>query len=107
MAKKQKQRQSDIGVLDKQKNKLEPPKKFQVIMHNDDYTPMEFVNALLQQIFHRSPAEASRITMTVHKGEKGVAGIYSREIAETKSRQANEVAQANGHPFLTEIEPTD
>ena len=107
MTKKQKQGQSDIGVLDKQKNKLEPPKKFQVIMHNDDYTPMEFVSALLQQIFHRSPAEASRITMVVHKGEKGVAGIYSREIAETKSRQANEVSKANGHPFLTEIEPVD
>ena len=107
MTKKQKQKQSDIGVLDKQKNKLQPPKKYKVIMHNDDYTPMEFVNALLQQIFHRSPAEASRITMVVHKGEKGVAGIYSKEIAETKSRQANEAAHTNGHPFLTEIEPTD
>ncbi len=107
MSKKQRQKQSDIGVLDKQKNKLEPPKKFKVVMYNDDYTPMDFVEALLLQLFHKSPAEASRITMTVHKGEKGVAGVYSKEIAETKSRQANQTAKAHGHPFLTEIEPAD
>ena len=107
MPKQQKKDQSDIGVLDKQKNKLEPPKKFQVIMYNDDYTPMDFVEALLMEIFHRSPAEASRITMTVHKGDKGIAGIYSKEIAETKSRQANDIAKNHGHPFLTEIEPAD
>ena len=107
MSKKQRQKQSDIGVLDKQKNKLEPPKKFKVVMYNDDYTPMDFVEALLLQLFHKSPAEASRITITVHKGEKGVAGVYSKEIAETKSRQANQTAKAHGHPFLTEIEPAD
>ena len=76
-------------------------------MYNDDYTPMQFVEALLLQLFHKSPAEAARITLTVHKGEKGIAGVYSREIAETKSNQANQAAKTHGHPFLTEIEPAD
>ena len=105
MPKQQKKDQSDIGVLDRHKNKLEPPKKYQVIMYNDDFTPMDFVEALLQQVFYRSPAEAARITLTIHKGEKGIAGVYSREVAETKSRQANEVAKSHGHPLLTEYEP--
>jgi len=105
MPKQQKKDLSDIGVLDRHKNKLEPPKKYQVIMYNDDYTPMQFVEVLLQQVFYRSAAEASRITLTIHKGEKGIAGIYSREIAETKSRQANEAAKSHGYPLLTEYEP--
>ena len=105
MPKKGLDKKGDLGLKDKQKHKVEPPKNYKVVLHNDDYTPMQFVEALLQQVFFRSPAEASRITLTIHKGEKGIAGIYSKEIAETKSRQANEVAKSHGHPLLTEYEP--
>ena len=83
------------------------PPMYNVILLNDDYTPMDFVEKLLQQVFYRSPAESSRITLTIHLGEKGIAGVYSKEIAETKSRQANEVAKAHGHPLLTEYEQAE
>ena len=61
MTKKQKQKDSDIGLDSRQRNKIEPPKKYKVKLLNDDYTPMNFVTKILEILFHRSPAEATRI----------------------------------------------
>ena len=76
----QKKRQSDT----KTKERVSRPRKYKVIMFNDDYTPMEFVIQILEQIFNRSSAEATRIMLTVHRQGSGIAGVYSKEIATTK-----------------------
>ena len=98
-------KQSDLGLKDKQRHKIEPPKKYKVILHNDDYTSMDFVVIILEQLFHRSKAEATRIMLNVHNKGKGIAGVYTREIAETKVAQVRSAAIQQGVPLLAESEP--
>ena len=105
MSKKKLDKKSDIGVMDRDDRKIEKPRRFKAIMHNDDYTPMEFVTLILETLFNKSSAEATRLTLDVHKKGRGVAGVYSREICETKCVQANHIAKESGHPFLVESEP--
>ena len=85
--------------------KVEKPKLYKVVLLNDDFTPVNWVASLLVALFNKEPAEAHLIATSVHKLGKGIAGIYSRDIAETKSYQANEAARMDQHPFLTTIEP--
>ena len=95
-------RESDLNIKDKKKFKK--PSKYNVIFNNDDYTPMVFVELILQQIFHKNSEDAKAITLSVHKTGKGIAGTYSREIADTKSNLSNETARTNGFPLLVTIE---
>ena len=74
------------GVDLKDRQKVEPPKKFKVVLHNDDYTPMELVVLILVEVFNKGLEEANSIMMKVHKQGKGIAGVYSKEIAETKTK---------------------
>ena len=85
-------------------NKAKPPSKWAVILHNDDYTPMEFVVFILIEIFHHPPERAERIMLSVHKEGMGVAGIYRLEIAETKAYDTAEVAKENQYPLKITIE---
>jgi ATP-dependent Clp protease adaptor protein ClpS len=87
------------------KQKLAPPPRYAVIMLNDDFTPMDFVVMLLTKLFKKSQDEAEAIMIEVHKKGKGVAGLYTRDIAEARVHQANAIAQANEHPFKCEMEP--
>ena len=105
MPKKKMDKQSDIGVMDRQKNKVEPPKKYKVVLHNDDYTSMQFVVVLLEQLFRKSKAEATRIMLNIHNNGKGIAGVYTREIAETKCAQVKQAALQPELPLLAEMEP--
>ena len=105
MSRKKMDKQSDIGVMDRQKNKVEPPKKYKVILHNDDYTSMEFVVAILQQIFHKTKADATAIMLNVHNKGKGIAGVYPKGIADTKAAQVKAVAENYQVPLLAEVEP--
>ena len=73
--------ETNANILEKIDLKIKKPKKFIVIMHNDDFTTMEFVVAILSDIFNRSIEEANKIMMEVHKNGKGVAGIYPYDIA--------------------------
>ena len=82
----------------------EPP-KFAVVLLNDDFTPMDFVVLLLTNLFRKSPDEAEAIMLDVHNKGKGIAGVYTKDIAETRVHQANSIAQENGHPFLCSVEP--
>lgn len=93
------------GTITREKTRVRPPPFYQVVLHNDDYTPMEFVVHLLERIFDMDRERATRIMLRIHTSGKGVCGVYTRDIAETKSRQANRKARDHGHPLLCEIEP--
>ena len=80
------------------------PSKFAVVLHNDDYTPMEFVVFVLQEIFHHPFERAERIMLSVHEEGVGVAGIYHFEIAEQKAYDTAEEAQQNQYPLKVTIE---
>src|SRR5580698_2674814 len=74
----------ETGIDVREKPKSHVPRRFKVIFHNDDYTTMEFVVDALMRIFHKSQAEATHIMLTVHKKGSAVAGVYTRDVAETK-----------------------
>jgi len=80
------------------------PKKYKVYLLNDDYTSMEFVIDTLMQIFHKSYEEAEKIMLDVHKNERGLCGVYSHEIAETKVMQVIQRAKENGFPLKAVME---
>jgi ATP-dependent Clp protease adaptor protein ClpS len=87
------------------RNKVELPKKYKVLLHNDDYTTMEFVIFILQGVFHKTRDEAERIMMEVHKNGIGLCGIYTFEIAESKAKKVERLARENSHPLMCTIEP--
>ena len=86
---------------------LKRPPQYAVVLMNDDYTPMDFVIEILQQYFHLDLDRATQVMLTVHYEGKGIAGIYPRDIAETKSNQVNNYARSQGHPLLCQIEPQE
>lgn len=86
-------------VKEEIKYKIKKPKLYQVLMHNDDYTTMEFVVEILVAIFNKQPSEATRIMLDVHKSGIGIAGVYSYDIATTKVVQAESLAEEKGFPL--------
>lgn len=80
------------------------PKKYKVLLLNDDYTSMEFVIDVLMGIFHKNFSEAEAIMLEVHKKNRGVCGIYTHEIAQTKVVQVHRKARENGFPLRAEME---
>ncbi|MDK1683163.1 ATP-dependent Clp protease adapter ClpS [Acinetobacter terrestris] len=86
---------------------LKRPPMYAVVLMNDDYTPMDFVIEILQQYFALNLDQATQVMLTVHYEGKGVAGVYPRDIAETKANQVNNYARSQGHPLLCQIEPKD
>jgi ATP-dependent Clp protease adaptor protein ClpS len=76
-----------------------------VLLHNDDYTTMEFVVMVLVTIFHHSEVEAVKIMLHVHKQGMGVAGVFSREVAETRVEQVTRLARAHEFPLKCTMEP--
>lgn len=96
--------EDDTLLLERTRPKLKKPPLFKVILLNDDYTPMEFVVHVLEAIFGHNRENATRIMLNVHKSGKGVCGIYTRDIAETKVTQVNSYARENKHPLLCDME---
>lgn len=94
----------DTDVLTESDTKLEKPKLFKVLLHNDDFTTMEFVIYVLKSVFHRSDTDAFTIMMKVHNEGVGVAGIYTYEIAQMKAEKAVNLARAEEFPFLCTVE---
>lgn len=92
------------GVATETKKKVEKPPLFKVLLHNDDYTSMEFVVLVLRTIFHKNEMDAFDIMMAVHRSGIGIAGVYSYEIAEAKVNRVTEVARADGFPLLCTLE---
>jgi ATP-dependent Clp protease adaptor protein ClpS len=95
----------DDGVaLQEAQPRLARPPLYQVVLLNDDYTPMEFVVQVLELFFAMSPEQAIQIMLHVHTRGKGVCGVYARDIAETKVAQVNEYSDRNQHPLLCTLE---
>jgi len=83
---------------------VEEPPLYKVLLHNDDYTSMEFVVLLLEKVFNKSTAEATRVMLNVHQQGIGVAGIYNRQIAETKMAVVHDLARKNEFPLRCSME---
>jgi len=101
----------DEGVvtkrLPKKKSKLDKPKLFKVLLHNDDYTTREFVVDVLMGVFHKSEADAIDIMLKVHHQGVGVAGIYTFEVAETKVNTVHALAKQHEFPLMLSMEPEE
>ncbi len=83
---------------------LEEPKMFKVLLHNDDYTSMIFVIEILTGVFRKNNAEAEKIMLQIHETGRGICGVYSFEIAQTKAQQVKQKAKQNEFPLLATIE---
>jgi ATP-dependent Clp protease adaptor protein ClpS len=104
MSNEQEHRDGDGLALKEAKPELREPSMYKVFLLNDDYTPMEFVVTLLEKLFGMDREKATRVMLLVHSQGKGVCGIYTYEIAETKVAQVNEYAQRHQHPLLCSME---
>lgn len=93
---------SDVVTLDK--DKLKRPHLYKVLLHNDDYTTMDFVVLVLQKFFNMTYQEAEKVMLKVHYEGIGICGIYTYEIAETKRVKVSQYAKENKHPLLCTIE---
>jgi ATP-dependent Clp protease adaptor protein ClpS len=85
--------------------KLERPRMWRVLLHNDDYTTQDFVVWVLERIFHKPRGEAFAIMMSVHRSGLGVAGVYTYDVAETKVRNTKQLAEEHEFPLLVTMEP--
>ena len=94
--------ENDVMVVSK--DKVKPPPRYKVLMHNDDYTTMDFVVLVLKVVFAKSETEAQKIMLDIHTTGVGVCGVYAYEIAETKVARVNKMARDAGHPLKTAIE---
>jgi len=101
---KQKTGTDESVVVDEARPELKPPRQFKVVLMNDDYTPMEFVVEVLENFFSMDREKATRVMLHVHTRGKGVCGVFSRDIAETKVAQVNEYARHHQHPLLCAME---
>jgi ATP-dependent Clp protease adaptor protein ClpS len=94
-------------VLERRTQKVKPPQMYQVVMLNDDYTPMEFVVVVIQEFFSKDLETATQIMLKIHLDGKGVCGVYSRDVAATKVDQVLDAAAKAGHPLKCVSEPVD
>lgn len=92
-------------LLERTTAKTAPPPMYQVVLLNDDYTPMEFVVLVLQSVFGKPEEEAARIMLQVHHEGRGVCGVYTRDIAATRVERVRQMAQMRQHPLQCVMEP--
>ena len=97
-------RESEGSVVTEKKQQTRHPSMYKVLLHNDDYTAMDFVVMVLQTIFHKGAEEATRIMLNVHEQGLGVAGVYPRDVAETKMVLVHDLARKNEYPLKCSLE---
>lgn len=101
---KDNQQDGDLSVQES-KPELKRPPLYRVVLLNDDYTPMEFVVDVLQRFFYMDRSKATQIMLHVHTRGKGVCGVFSRDIAETKVSLVNDYSREHQHPLMCTMEP--
>jgi ATP-dependent Clp protease adaptor protein ClpS len=94
-------------LLERKPQKTKPPQMFQVVLLNDDYTPMEFVVMVIQEFFNKDRETATQIMLKIHLDGKGVCGVFSKDVAATKVDQVTEAARKHGHPLQCVSEPIE
>jgi len=94
-------------VLERRPQRTQPPQMYQVVLLNDDYTPMEFVVVVIQEFFNKDRETATQIMLKIHLDGKGVCGVYSKDVAATKVDQVTEAARQAGHPLQCVSEPVE
>ncbi|HPO13419.1 MAG TPA: ATP-dependent Clp protease adaptor ClpS [Candidatus Hydrogenedentes bacterium] len=97
--------QPGSGTSIQERDTVEIPRRFRVLLLNDHYTTMDFVVYVLEQVFHKAPQEAQKIMLNVHKNGMGVAGVYVKAVAETKIMATHTLARKNGFPLRCSMEP--
>lgn len=98
--------ETSSNIRENQNIRLQEPKQYNVLLHNDDFTTMEFVVKILKLVFRKSEAEANVLMLRVHKEGKAVAGTYSLDIAQSKVQRATSMARMEGFPLRLSIEQT-
>ena len=94
-------------LLQEKPAKTKPPSMWQVVLYNDDYTPMEFVVMVIQEFFNKDRETATQIMLKIHLDGKGVCGVFSKDVAATKVDQVSEAARKHGHPLQCVSEPIE
>lgn len=94
-------------VLERRPQKIKPPQMHQVVLLNDDYTPMEFVVIVIQEFFNKDRATATQIMLKIHLDGKAICGVFTKDVAATKVDQVTEAARKNGHPLQCVSEPIE
>ncbi|WP_325346504.1 ATP-dependent Clp protease adapter ClpS [Xylophilus sp.] len=97
----------DAVVLERRTQRIRPPQMYQVVLLNDDYTPMEFVVVVIQEFFNKDRETATQIMLKIHLDGKGICGVYTRDVAATKVDQVIEAAHKAGHPLQCVSEPVE
>ncbi|MDH2435723.1 Clp protease ClpS [Pokkaliibacter plantistimulans] len=91
-------------VVQPAKPQLKAPPMYQVVMLNDDYTPMDFVVHVLQYFFNMDEESATQVMLAVHHQGKGICGVFPKDVAETKAQQVNQYSRQSQHPLMCEVE---
>ena len=99
--------QEQSNVRERQKNNLKEPRRYKVIIHNDDFTTMEFVVEVLKTVFYLSNEKAEELMLQVHHANKAVVGIYTYDIAASKANKAINMAREKGFPLRLTVEPEE
>ena len=97
----------DSVVLERKTLKTKPPQMYQVVMLNDDFTPMEFVVRVLQEFFSKDREAATQIMLKIHLDGKGICGVYTKDVAASKVDQVQDAAHQAGHPLQALLEPIE
>lgn len=97
----------DAVVLERRAQRTQPPQMYQVVLLNDDFTPMEFVVLVIQEFFNKDRETATQIMLKIHLQGKGVCGVFSRDVAATKVDQVLDAARKAGHPLQCLSEPVE
>lgn len=97
--------QSESSIRERIRSDVREPRRYKVIIFNDDFTTMEFVTRILQQVFFKQPAEAEALMLAVHRSGQAVVGIYSLDIAKSKVKKATDMAREEGFPLRLIYKP--
>jgi ATP-dependent Clp protease adaptor protein ClpS len=95
--------EGELGLAERPKT--QEPRRYHVVLHNDDYTTMEFVVLVLEKFFYKTETEATQIMLQVHHKGYGIVGVFTRDVAETKAAQVMDFAKERGHPLRCTAEP--